>query len=63
MTQQAFGQRTHPIHALKFAPDDQYLAVCSGFWIDVYDVAGTKPKWALCATLKGHTAVVTEIDW
>jgi len=56
-------QRTHPVYALKFAPNDQFLAAGSGFWIDVYDIAGSTPACTHLSTLKGHEAIVTEIDW
>ena len=54
--------RANAIHSLKFAPNDQFLAVgVDPNWIDVYDVAGKQCK--LISTLKGHTAPVTEMDW
>ena len=55
-------QRTSAARSIKFSPNDQFLACgldCN--WIDVYDVAGEQCK--LIATLKGHAAPVTEIDW
>jgi WD40 repeat protein len=55
-------QRTSAARSIKFSPNDQFLACgldCN--WIDVYDVAGEQCK--LVATLKGHAAPVTEIDW
>ena len=55
-------QRTNATHTLKFAPNDQFLAVgVDPMWIDVYDVAGKQCN--LIATLKGHTGPVKEIDW
>ena len=50
------------IGCLKFAPNDQHLALgLENHKIVVYDVAGK--ECTLVMTLKGHGAPVTELDW